>query len=121
MANYREDNIPFTHWTHIENGAAMPRRFHKIVKHYGDGPGIEMKGNSRPYAVVTYSGSGHKGQHVAHFYYKSDTAFVPNFHPNRNCTMHYHRYEPSWPNTRDIINITLGLLVLGIFRLIAIL
>ena len=120
MANYRKSEVPFTRWTHIENGEDNPRRFHRIIEHFGDAPGVELKRNRMPSSVITYSGNGHKGEHEAHFFYPGDrSAFPPNFHAHRKSTRRYYGYERPWPTKRDIINLACGLIALGILRFIA--
>ena len=122
MATFRKGERPFTYWVHIENGAPVPRRFHKIVEHFGDEPGVEMATDRMPSTVVTYSGDGYKGQHEAHFHYSGDApAFTPNFRPHRRPASWRRSYyaEPAWPTRRDAVHMAIGLLVIGILRFIA--
>jgi len=121
MAINRKDKRPYMHWTHHENGTSEPRRFHKIITHFDNGPGIELKGNRVPYSVVTHSGDGYRGQHEAHFYYESDEPeFVPNFHPRRQyqaSRRSYGFYEHQWLSPQNITNIAVAMVIFGLLRL----
>ena len=82
------------------------RRFHKIIEHFGDAPGVELKRKRMPGTVITHSGNGHRGEHEAHFFYPDDrSAFPPDFHAHRKSTRRYYEYERPWPTRRDVINI----------------
>ena len=123
MAIYRKGERPFTHWTHYENGEPKPRRFHRIIEHFGDEPGVEMAVDRMPNSVITHSGEGYKGEHEAHFFYEGNSsAFTPNFQPQRRpASWRRSRYaEPAWPTRRDVVHMAIGLMAIGILRFIAV-
>ena len=116
MAINRKDKRPFMHWTHNENGVPKSRRFHKVIAHFDNGPGVELKGRRAPYSITTYSGDGFSGEHEAHFSYESLES-VPNFHPRRQYRS-YGYYEHQWLSPQNITNIAVAMVIFGLLRFV---
>ncbi len=116
MATNQKEKRPFMHWTHNENGVPQPRRFHRVLAHFDNGPGVQMKGCQVPYAVVTHSGDGYSGEHEAHFYYESPDS-VPNFRPRRRYRS-YDYYEHQWLSPQNITNVAVAMVIFGLLRFV---
>ena len=100
----------FTKWTHMENGKVLARRLHRMEVQARDGRLYVITGDDLPDALLTNSGHGHKGEHLAQIL----------INPNRINT---RRYDFSscglWPNGRDALNFILGFLATIAVRFIA--
>ena len=100
----------FTYFVHYENGEIFPRRLHELtVKDSGDS--CVLTGEWLPDAIFTCSGNGHKGKHSAHIYLgkKSSKFFTQG-----------DRKDGSWPNIRDLLQISIGFFLFAILNLLVV-
>ena len=120
MAMMHKDEC-YTQLAHFESGKTMSRRMHRMMVQREDGEMVELTGPDLPDWIVSFAGNGHKDSHEAYIYSREGaSAFTPEFRPKRQSSPRWrHRADPDWPTRRDVIHMAIGLIAIGILKLIA--
>ena len=116
--NHKDEH--YTQWTHTESGKVLNRRLHRIMVQRGDQSLVELTGPDLPDSILTFAGNGHKDLHEGYIYsHGGASPFTPDFRPKRESRRWRYRYDPDWPTRRDVIHLAIGLMAIGVLKLIA--
>lgn len=92
----------YTKWTHVENGQVMVRRLHQFQIQPANGRMYSITGKDLPDFLLTNTGEGSKGRHLA------TILLTPNKASRLSDLVDVPTDPRLWPSSRDVLHVLLG-------------
>ena len=99
----KQGSEAYTKWMHVENGRVLVRRIHRMEVQAHNGRLYVLRAENLPDYIGTFTGEGHKGEHLAQILLSPKTI-------TRN-TAYVAAETRSWPTFRDVVNVGMGFLL----------
>ena len=105
--SYKNGGVPYTKWTHSENGDSVARRIHRLEIQARDGQLYFLDGDALPDEIHTCAGQGRIGKNLGRILL-SDNPQEPTYSVS---------LQPNgWPSRRDLVHVIIGLVLLMMLK-----